>query len=105
MFGDDDSVMRAVEAGRARGGEAARQAEGLLAVLQKPEQVAVAIAALCTEAAAGITGEIFLVTGNAVGLFEPLTVRQTVEREAPWTPSELAAELAKLELHPVSGPY
>ena len=30
-------VMRAVEAGRAKGGEAARQAEGLMAVLQKPD--------------------------------------------------------------------
>lgn len=98
-------VMRAVEAGRAKGGEAARQAEGLMAVLQKPEQVAVVIAALCSEAAAAINGEIFLVKGNSIGLFQPLTVTQTAEREAQWTPGELAAELAKLELHPIDGPY
>lgn len=98
-------VMRAVDAGRAKGGEAARQAEGLMAVLQKPEQVAVVIAALCNDAAAEINGEFFLVKGNEIGLFQPLTVTQTAAREADWTAGELADALATLELHPIDGPY
>jgi NAD(P)-dependent dehydrogenase (short-subunit alcohol dehydrogenase family) len=98
-------VMRAVEAGRAKGGEAARQAEGLMAVLQKPEQVAVVIAALCSDEAAAINGEFFLVKGNEVGLFQPLTVTQSASREADWTAGDLVAALSKLELHPIDGPY
>ena len=98
-------VMDAVEAGRAQGGEMAARAEALLAVLQKPEQVAVAIAALCTDAAATITGELFLVERNEVGVFRPLCVEERVARDAPWTADELAEALVDLPRHPLDAPY
>lgn len=98
-------VTEAVAVLRARGGAAARQAENLLAVAQQPEQVAVVIAALCTEAAAGVTGEIFLVQGNEVGLFQPLTITQRASQDTAWTAETLGPALAALDLHPLDAPY
>lgn len=99
-------VTEAVASLRGRGdAESARRADALMAVAQKPEQVAVVIAALCTEQAAAITGEVFLVMGNEVGLFQPLTVTQRVSQEDGWSADALAGKLAKLELHPLAGPY
>src|SRR5262249_5468021 len=54
-------VMNAVEQGRKLGGEAERRTENLLKTIQRPEDVAVLIAALCTEEAAGVSGQVFFV--------------------------------------------
>jgi NAD(P)-dependent dehydrogenase (short-subunit alcohol dehydrogenase family) len=98
-------VMGAVEHGRRVGGEAGRRAENLLAVLQQPEEVAVLIAYLCSEEAAGVTGQVFLVRKSEIGLFQPLTVTQTTSKDGRWSVDELAEAIPKLDLHPLDTPY
>ena len=77
----------------------------LQAVMQRPEQVAVLIASLCTPAAAGVTGQVFFVHKNQVGLFQPLAVTQATEREEDWSVADLAAALGEFDLHPLHDPY
>jgi len=87
-------------------GEPGRQrAESLLAQMQQPEQVAVVIASLCLSAAAHINGQVFLVEHERVGLFQPLTITQQVERDERWTPDALCEALGKLELHGLADAY
>jgi NAD(P)-dependent dehydrogenase (short-subunit alcohol dehydrogenase family) len=93
-----DRMQGADEATRAR-------IKGLLAAMQKPERVAVLIGTLCTEAAADINGQIFLVQKNHIGLFQPLTVTQSIDREQEWTAADLGEALAGLKFHPLDDPY
>jgi NAD(P)-dependent dehydrogenase (short-subunit alcohol dehydrogenase family) len=87
-------------------GEAGRKrAESLRAQMQEPEQVAVVIASLCLPAAGHINGQIFLVEHNRIGLFQPLTITQQVDRAEPWTPDALCEVLGKLELHDLADAY
>ena len=102
---DTRMVSRAIEAGRAAGGEAARRAENLAAAMQRPEDVAVLIAALCSEAAARITGQVFFVAKSRIGLFAPLSLAQTREQAGPWSAEALAKELASFEVYPLDTPY
>jgi NAD(P)-dependent dehydrogenase (short-subunit alcohol dehydrogenase family) len=97
-------VTGAVERGRAAGGEAAERAEKLLATLQKPEDVARLIAALCLDDAAAITGRVFLVARDRVGLFRPLDVDQEATVEAP-TVGAVSRVLRGFRFHPLDGPY
>jgi 3-oxoacyl-[acyl-carrier protein] reductase len=90
----------------ARMGEAGSlRAESLRRQMQKPEQVAVVIASLCLPDAAHINGQVFLVERNRVGLFQPLTITQGVERAEPWTPDTLCEALGKLQLHRLTDAY
>lgn len=102
---DTRMVARAIEAGRAAGGDAARRAENLVAAMQRPEDVAVLIAALCGEAAARINGQVFFVAKSRIGLFQPLTIAQTREQDGPWTAEELAKALGEFETYPLDTPY
>ena len=90
---------------QAAGGESTRRAENLLAQMQAPEDVAPAITALCTDAAGRVNGQIFLVEKNRIGLFQPMTVTQTVERADDWTPRQRAEALAALDLHGLEDAY
>ncbi len=98
-------VAEALKRLEAMGEEGRKRAASLLAQMQTPEHVAVVIASLCLPAAAGINGQIFLVEHNRVGLFQPLTVTQRVERDEPWTPDALCEALGKLELHGLADAY
>lgn len=82
-----------------------KRAEALRAQMQTPEQVAVVIASLCLPGAAHINGQIFLVEHNRVGLFQPLTITQDVDRDEPWTAEALCEALGKLELHGLADAY
>jgi NAD(P)-dependent dehydrogenase (short-subunit alcohol dehydrogenase family) len=102
---DTRMVSEAIEAAESAGGEMAQRAENLRAVLQTPEEVAVLIAALCSEPAASISGQFFFVRGTEVGLFQPLAVAQATSRAEPWSAGDLAEEIAKLEPYPLDSPY
>jgi NAD(P)-dependent dehydrogenase (short-subunit alcohol dehydrogenase family) len=97
-------VTQAVERGRAAGGIAATRAEKLLATLQTPEDVARLIAALCLDAAAAITGQVFLVARDRIGLFRPLGVDQEITVEAA-TIEAMSRALGAFRLHPLDAPY
>lgn len=98
-------VAAALDRLGAMGETGRKRAESLRAQMQTPEQVAVAIASLCLPAAAHINGQVFLVQHNRVGLFQPLTVTQEVERAEPWTPDALCEALGRLELHGLADAY
>ncbi len=102
---DTPMVATALDNLAAMGGAGRKRAESLRAQMQKPEQVAVAIASLCLPGAAHINGQIFLVEHNRVGLFQPLTITQDVERGEPWTPAALCEALGRLELHGLADAY
>ncbi|MEZ4281548.1 MAG: SDR family NAD(P)-dependent oxidoreductase [Myxococcota bacterium] len=98
-------VTTAVETFRAQGGDAAVRAENLMKVAQQPEDVAVLIASLCSEEAAGINGQIFFVAKSEIGLFQPLTLGQRRSKEGAWSVDELVAALGGFEPHPLETPY
>ncbi len=102
---DTRMVSEAIEAAEKEGGAMAERAANLKAVLQAPEEVAVLIAALCSEQSASINGQFFFVRGTEVGLFQPLSVEQTTSRETRWTAGDLAEAIAKLEPYPLDSPY
>ena len=85
--------------------EGDRRRENLRALMQRPEQVAVLIASLCTPAAAGVTGQIFFVQKNQIGLFQPLAVTQSTERDEDWSVADLTAAFDGFDLHPLDDPY
>jgi NAD(P)-dependent dehydrogenase (short-subunit alcohol dehydrogenase family) len=98
-------VTAALEKLGAMGEAGRRRADSLLAQMQTPEQVAVVIASLCLPGAAHINGQIFLVEHDRIGLFQPLTITQRVERGEPWTPDALCRALGGLELHGLADAY
>jgi len=102
---DTRMVSEAIDKSLKEGGARAKMAEGLKAVLQTPQDVAVLIAALCSERAAGISGQFFFVRRTEVGLFAPLTLTQTMSRDEKWTSGELADAITKLEPFPLDTPY
>lgn len=92
---------------RMQQGDEAMQARAaaMLAAAQTPEQVAVVIAWLCTPAAADVNGQVFLVSQNDVGLFQPLTVTQSVERDDDWSVADLGDALGAFRFHSLDQPY
>ena len=97
-------VTQAVERGRAAGGAAAERAAKLLATLQSPEDVARLIVGLCLDDASGVTGQVFLVSRDRIGLFRPLAVEQEAVLDAP-TVEAVGRALRGFRLHPIDSPY
>jgi NAD(P)-dependent dehydrogenase (short-subunit alcohol dehydrogenase family) len=58
-----------------------------------PEKIAPLAVYLCSEVAAGITGQIFSVRNNEIYLFNQPRPVKTIHRADGWTPEKLAAEL------------
>jgi NAD(P)-dependent dehydrogenase (short-subunit alcohol dehydrogenase family) len=96
-------VTGAIEALGARG-DAAR-ADTLRAALQDPRDIACAIAALCADEAAHVTGQVFFVAKGELGLFAPLAVTQRAPRREGWTTDDALSALAGFALHPLEEPY
>jgi NAD(P)-dependent dehydrogenase (short-subunit alcohol dehydrogenase family) len=99
-------VLGAVERARAAGdADAVASAARMEAALQSPEDVALVIAALCTEAASDFTGQVLLVARGEIGLFQPLGVDQTATAADGWTVETLVTALRGFRAHPLDGPY
>jgi NAD(P)-dependent dehydrogenase (short-subunit alcohol dehydrogenase family) len=58
-----------------------------------PEKIAPLAVFLCSDAAAGITGQIFSVRNNEIYLFNQPRPVKTIHRADGWTPQQIAAEL------------
>jgi NAD(P)-dependent dehydrogenase (short-subunit alcohol dehydrogenase family) len=98
-------VLGAVERAKAQGGAGAQRAARLEAALQPPEDVAALIAALCTEDASRLTGQVFFVAKNEVGLFRPLDVDQKATVASGATVETLLSALDGFRPHPLDAPY
>jgi NAD(P)-dependent dehydrogenase (short-subunit alcohol dehydrogenase family) len=99
-------VLGAVEHARAEGSaEGIARAARMEATLQAPEDVAALIAALSTEEAGHLTGQVFFVGRGEVGLFRPLGVEQTTRTAHGWTVEALLTALAQVRPYPLDAPY
>ena len=99
-------VLGAVERVRAQGdAEAIARAARMEAALQSPEDVAALIAALSTEEAGHLTGQVFFVGRGEVGLFRPLGVEQTASAASGWTVDTLLAALGGFRPYPLDAVY
>jgi len=98
-------VSGAIEALGARSGADAARAGALRAALQAPRDIACAIAALCADEVAHVTGQVFFVAKGELGLFAPLAVTQHAPRREGWSAEDALAALAKFALHPLEEPY
>ena len=58
-----------------------------------PEKIAPLAVFLCSNAASGITGQIFSVRNNEIYLFNQPRPVKTIHRAGGWTPEQIAAEL------------
>src|SRR5262249_12451360 len=99
-------VLDAVERARAQGGaEAVARAAKMEAALQAPDDVAGLIAALCTEGAGGLTGQVFFVGRGEIGLFRPLAVEQTTSVAGGSTVEALLTALRGFRPYPLDAPH
>jgi hypothetical protein len=61
-----------------------------------PENIAPMVAYLASDAAAGVTGQVFGVTGGLIQLYQGWTPVGELRKDARWEPSELASRMAEL---------
>ncbi len=97
-------VTGSIDRARERGLDEA-SAKRMLSVAQDPRDVAVVVAYLCSSEAGGVNGQFFFVQGAKVGLFEPITVGQSVDKEGHWTPDELASAISGLTIPELDSLY
>ncbi|MBM4405524.1 MAG: SDR family NAD(P)-dependent oxidoreductase [Chloroflexi bacterium] len=89
----DAANTRMVTESRARWKQAGpnpTEAKRMKTVPQDPDNIAIVVTALCTQEAAHISGQYFLVQGSLVGLFQPLTITKHIYKDGMWTPEDLA---------------
>jgi len=63
---------------------------------QNPDNIAPWIGFLCTDAAANISGQIFVVYGGTVSLMSPWPTKAEIKRQAAWTIEELVVEAQRI---------
>ena len=97
-------VIGAVERARERGLDES-SAKRMLSIAQEPRDVAVVAAYLCSKEAAEINGQFFFVQAGQVGLFDPITVGQSVVKDGHWTPDELANAIPKMNIPSLGSIY
>ena len=61
-----------------------------------PENVAPLVAYLCSDAAAGITGQVFSIAGGLVQLYQGWTAVGELSKDERWSPAELAERIDEL---------
>ena len=99
-------VLGAVERARAQGdAEGIARAARIEATFQAPEDVAALIAALATEEAGHLTGQVFFVGRGEIGIFRPLGVEQTASVAGGSTVEALVSILNGFRPYPLDGPY
>ncbi len=98
-------VTAAIDAFRTQGEAAQRRADGLVAALQPPEQVAALITALCHDDAARFNGQFIYIEKGRVGLFHPLECDQTQTNEGSWTLETLLDALDGFKPHSLAAVY
>lgn len=81
------------------------RAAGLKAALQTPERVGAFIAALCREDAKRLTGQVFYIDREAIGLFPALAETQRMDCAGADSVAELAGALARIEPATADTPY
>lgn len=97
-------VTGSIERARERGLDEA-SAKRMLSIAQDPRDVAVVVAYLCSREAGGVNGQFFFVQGGKVGLFEPITLGQSVDKEGHWTPDELATAISEMTIPELGSLY
>jgi NAD(P)-dependent dehydrogenase (short-subunit alcohol dehydrogenase family) len=98
-------VTTAIDAFRREGGDAATRAEGLVAALQPPEQVASLITALCEDDEGRMNGQFFYVEKGRIGIFQPLEVTRESRTDGEWNVDNVLEALAQLEPHSLGAVY
>ena len=97
-------VTDAIDRARSQGQDTG-SAERMLAQMQTPEDVAVVIAYLCTDAAADVNGQTFIALHGAVGLVPTFAATKTISQAGPYSVAQLAAAFAGLEVPPMAVLY
>ncbi len=98
-------VTAAIDAFRTQGEAAQRRADGLVAALQPPEQVAALITALCHDDAARFNGQFIYLEKGRVGMFHPLEIDQSQTTEGSWTIEALIDALDGFKPHSLEAVY
>ena len=99
-------VLDAVARARAQGGvDAVARAARMEAALQAPEDVGALIAALCTEEAGHLTGQVLFVGRGEIGLFRPLAVEHKMSTAGGSTVEALLTALRGFRPYPLDGVY
>ena len=85
------AFTRMIESIRAQSEQDKRRIEAFQRMT--PEKIAPLAVFLCSDAAAGITGQILSVRNNEIYLFNQPRPVKTIHRAGGWTPEQIAAEL------------
>jgi NAD(P)-dependent dehydrogenase (short-subunit alcohol dehydrogenase family) len=98
-------VTRAIEGLRAQGAAGSAAADNLAAQLQPPENVAALIAALCCDPVGDVTGQVFFLRQDEIGIYQPPALGELRRQEGGWSLDALVEAIPGLDLCPLDRPY